>query len=327
MGQVATRGDLTRSPRRRVVAHRSRCVLSPRRERADAVAHRPESAPRAFAVHAHLRRSDTRTCPRTSFCSSATTDSSPTPPGKSSRKATRSASTSTTSEEREIADGFVPKTLDWRADVDWADVVVFDDVLGHGTLGARAAAEAASCVVGGTPYGDRLEDDRAFGQQELKNAGVSIIAQENFTSFDEAIAYVASNPNRYVIKPSGEAQNYKRLLFVGEEEDGRDIIQVLEDYKRAWSSRIKQFQLQRRIMGVEVATGAFFNGKEFVYSDVRELRAQEALPRRHRPLDRRDGHGDVLERAQQDLQRHAQEDGAAAAPRRATSATSTSTAS
>jgi phosphoribosylamine--glycine ligase len=49
---------------------------------------------------------------------------------------------------------------------------------------------------------------------------VSIIPQANFESFDEAMAYVAANPNRYVIKPSGEAQNFKRLLFVGEEEDG-----------------------------------------------------------------------------------------------------------
>ena len=37
-------------------------------------------------------------------------------------------------EEREIAEGFVPRSLDWRADLDWADVVVFDDVLGHGAL-------------------------------------------------------------------------------------------------------------------------------------------------------------------------------------------------
>ena len=28
--------------------------------------------------------------------------------------------------EREIADGFVPKTDDWVADVPWADVVIFD---------------------------------------------------------------------------------------------------------------------------------------------------------------------------------------------------------
>ena len=166
-------------------------------------------------------------------------------------------------EEQGIGDGFVAKSSDWKKDAAQADVVVFDDVLGHGTM-ADELRRSGKLVVGGTPYTDKLEDDRAFGQQELKDAGVSIIPQANFTSFDDAIAYVKQNPQRYVIKPSGEAQNYKRLLFVGEEEDGHDVLQVLEDYKRAWSDRIKEFQLQRRVMGVEVATGAFFNGKEFV---------------------------------------------------------------
>jgi len=166
-------------------------------------------------------------------------------------------------QERGIADGFVAKTDDWRREVDWAEVVVFDDVLGMGAL-AEELRNAGKPVVGGSPYTDRLEDDRAFGQQELKSVGVSIIPHENFTSFDEAVKYVEANPNRYVIKPSGEAQNIKRLLFVGEEDDGRDVIQVLQDYKRAWSDKVKEFQLQRRIMGVEVAVGAFFNAKEFV---------------------------------------------------------------
>jgi phosphoribosylamine--glycine ligase len=166
-------------------------------------------------------------------------------------------------EEKEIGDGFVPKTADWKSDLDWADVVVFDDVLGMGAMSEELKAKG-KLVVGGSAYTDRLEDDRGFGQAELKAAGVSIIPQENFTSFDDAVAYVTANPNRYVIKPSGEAQNEKRLLFVGEEEDGRDVIQVLGDYKRAWSAKIKEFQLQRRVVGVEVAVGAFFNGKEFI---------------------------------------------------------------
>ena len=167
-------------------------------------------------------------------------------------------------EVREMGDGFVPKVNDWRKQVDWADVVVFDDVLGAlGTM-AEELRQAGKRVVGGSPYTDRLEEDRAFGQQELKAAGVPIIPQENFSSFDEAIRFVGANPNRYVIKPSGEAQNIKRLLFVGEEEDGRDVIQVLEDYQRHLSATVKEFQLQRRIVGVEVAVGAFFNGKEFV---------------------------------------------------------------
>jgi phosphoribosylamine--glycine ligase len=119
-------------------------------------------------------------------------------------------------------------------------------------------------VVGGSAYSDRLEEDRAFGQQELKAAGVSIIPQENFTSFRDAVAYVKANPNRYVLKPSGEAQNIKRLLFVGEAEDGSDVIQVLHDYEQHLSGTVKEFQLQRRIIGVEVAIGAFFTGGAFV---------------------------------------------------------------
>lgn len=166
-------------------------------------------------------------------------------------------------EERQIADGFVEKSDDWRRDANWADVIVFDDVLGQGTEAQRLRRQG-KLVVGGTPYTDRLEDDRAFGQEELRAAGVGIIQQKNFTSFDEAIEFVRTNPHRYVIKPSGEAQNMKGLLFVGEEEDGQDVLQVLGDYKRAWSDKISHFQLQRRIQGVEVATGAFFNGREFV---------------------------------------------------------------
>lgn len=164
---------------------------------------------------------------------------------------------------KDIADGFVPKTDDWEADVDWADVIIFDDVLGFGKM-AEKLRKAGKLVVGGTEYTDKLEDDRSFGQEELKKAGVNIIPYQEFTAFDEAIKYVRENPNRYVIKPSGEAQNIKRLLFVGEEEDGKDVIQVLEAYSKVVKNKIKVFQLQRRMAGVEIAVGAFFNGTEFV---------------------------------------------------------------
>ncbi|MBU0635639.1 phosphoribosylamine--glycine ligase [Candidatus Micrarchaeota archaeon] len=167
-------------------------------------------------------------------------------------------------EERDIADGFVPKTDNWKKEVKWADVIVFDDVLGQGKK-AKKLREQGKHVVGGTPYTDRLEDDRAFGQEELKKAGIPIIPYRDFNSFDDAIRFVKEKPGRYVIKPSGIAANIKGLLFVGEEEDGKDVIQVLSDYQKAWSKKIPLFQLQNRVTGVEVAVGAFFNGKEFIY--------------------------------------------------------------
>ena len=165
--------------------------------------------------------------------------------------------------DKDIADGFVPKSKDWKKDAEWADIVVFDDVLGQGEK-AEALRKQGKAVVGGTPYSDRLEDDRAFGQEELKKVGIPILPYREFTDFDAAIAYVKENPDEYVIKPSGEAQNIKRLLFVGEEDDGKDVLQVLEAYKRTWSDEVKVFQLQHRVKGVEVAVGAFFNGKTYL---------------------------------------------------------------
>jgi len=166
--------------------------------------------------------------------------------------------------EKEIGDGFVPKVDSWEKEVDWADVIVFDDVLGEGTK-AKSLRDKGKFVVGGTPYTDKLEDDRAFGQEELKKYGVPIAPSWNFTDFQKAIDFVSQNPGKYVIKPSGEAQNLKRLLFIGEEEDGKDVLEVLKDYQKAWSKKIPVFQLQKKITGVEVAVGAFFNGKEFIY--------------------------------------------------------------
>ena len=165
--------------------------------------------------------------------------------------------------EKDVGDGFVDKVDDWQSLKDWAEVIVFDDI-GFGELAEKLRAEG-KFVVGGSVYTDKLENDREFGQTELRDAGVNTLPSWNFTSFDEAIEFVKKNPERYVIKPSGNAQNEKELLFVGEEEDGRDVEQVLEHYKLKWSNKIKFFQIQRYESGVEVGIGAFFNGHDFIF--------------------------------------------------------------
>src|SRR5258707_4281183 len=130
--------------------------------------------------------------------------------------------------ERAIADGFVPKSKDWERDAKWADIVVFDDTLGQGAK-AQALRATGKPVIGGSPYTDRLEDDRSFGQEELKNAGVNIIPYEDFESFDPSIEFVKKNPDRYVIKPSGEAQNVNLQLFVGQQDLREDPTRIPAD--------------------------------------------------------------------------------------------------
>lgn len=161
--------------------------------------------------------------------------------------------------EREIADGLVPKVDNWKEHVQWADVIVFDDV-GNGKKVEKLWKEGKH-VIGASTYSEKLELDRAFGQEELKAAGVNIIPYQAFSTFEEGITYIKEHPGKYVLKPHGST--IKTLLFVGEEDDGIDVIRVLEAYKRA-GTKIKEYQLQKRVQGVEVAVGAFFNGEEFL---------------------------------------------------------------
>lgn len=98
----------------------------------------------------------------------------------------------------QIADGFVPKTGGWRADLDRADVIVFDDVrvgtdVGTGELAHDLGAEG-HVGVGGTPNTDRTEAD-----------------------FETAVRFVRDDPDPCVIEPPGEVQNARRLLYVGQD--------------------------------------------------------------------------------------------------------------
>ncbi|AEN05040.1 hypothetical protein [Halolamina sp.] len=170
--------------------------------------------------------------------------------------------------DKEIGDGFVPKTDDWEAEVDWADVIVFDDIwvgtnIGTGELAQELRAQGKA-VVGGTPNTDHLEEDRGYAMEILEAHGVNTVEHHIFHDFDAGIQYVQENPAPYVIKPLGEVQNVKRLLYVGNDDDGGDVVDVLKAYKKAWGHRMKGFQLQRKVEGVEVAICGFFNGEEFI---------------------------------------------------------------
>ncbi|MDP2600408.1 MAG: phosphoribosylglycinamide synthetase C domain-containing protein, partial [Deltaproteobacteria bacterium] len=120
-------------------------------------------------------------------------------------------------------------------------------------------------VIGGSPYTDRLEIDREFGQAELKKSGVSILPNWHFTDYDEAIRFIKDKPGRYVFKPSGNnLSESKGLLFLGEEEDSGDLLAVLEQNKNIWKKKAPEFLLQKYISGIEVAVGAYFNGTDFL---------------------------------------------------------------
>lgn len=163
---------------------------------------------------------------------------------------------------REIGYGFVKKIKDWRKHIDWADVLIFD-YTGYGAECEELRAKG-KLVFGGTVYTDQLELDRNFGQNELKKHKINTLPFKEFNTFKEAITYVKQHPNAYVIKPSGETQELKQLLFVGTDDEGNDVVRILKAYEKSWGDDFGTFQLQRRVKGVEISVAAFFNGTRFL---------------------------------------------------------------
>ena len=166
--------------------------------------------------------------------------------------------------DKDVYEGILDRVEnDWQKHVEWADVIIFDDT-GFGAE-ADKLRKAGKKVVGGSVYADKLEDDRDFGQNEMKSVGMLTLPNAEFTNFDEAIKFLEKNPGRYVFKPCGQVSSeQKGLLFIGEEEDGKDLIEVMKHNKRVWSKKIQKFVLQKYASGVEIAVGAFFNGHDFV---------------------------------------------------------------
>lgn len=166
-------------------------------------------------------------------------------------------------EKTDAYEGLLDRIPDWKAHVDWADVVVFDDT-GFGK-DAEQLRKTGKLVVGGSIYTDRLEDDREFGQTEMKRAGMSILPYWNFNDYDTALAFIRENPGMYVYKPSGLIHSdLKGFLFIGKDDDGKDLYEILESNKMMLAKKIKQFQLQKFVSGVEIAVSAIFNGVDFL---------------------------------------------------------------
>ncbi len=166
--------------------------------------------------------------------------------------------------DKDVYDGFLEKIDDWKNFIDWADIIVFDDV-GFGKE-ADELRKNGKLVVGGSEYTDKLEENREFGQEEMKRVGMLTLPHWDFINHDTALSFIEQNPGRYVYKPSGSVpSDLKGILFLGKDEDGKDIHEILRSNKKVLEKKIKSFQLQKFASGVEIAVGAFFNGNDFIY--------------------------------------------------------------
>src|ERR1700760_3547403 len=99
---------------------------------------------------------------------------------------------------RDTLAGMVTHADDWRAELDWVraagddGIILFENTAERrGELQDALRADGFS-VIGGSAYGDRLENDRAFAQGVLAELGLSVCPVQEFSSGGEAIQFLKS---------------------------------------------------------------------------------------------------------------------------------------
>jgi phosphoribosylamine--glycine ligase len=167
-----------------------------------------------------------------------------------------------------VMQGMLSFTNDWRHELDWIrdagdeGVILFEGV-SDGKTQDELRAQGYN-VIGGSALGDRLEGDRAYGQQILRHADVDTIPTHEFADFDSALKFVRDAPRRYVLKLNGTGWQ-SNTTYLGEMESGADMLAMLGVTKKRWPrDHDVSFVLMDRVSGVEVGVGSFFNGREFL---------------------------------------------------------------
>lgn len=166
-----------------------------------------------------------------------------------------------------VLDGMITRTDDWRGDLDWVrggrgDGIVIFESTGYGPVQDRLRAEGHR-VIGGSALGDRLEHDRALGQRTFAAAGMRVAEVHRFTDFDAGIEHVRRTRRRWVFKLSGEGWASWRN-YVGQVEDGEDVIAFLELQRARWRGAHPEYVLMEHLAGVEVGVGGYFDGERFL---------------------------------------------------------------
>lgn len=168
----------------------------------------------------------------------------------------------------DVFGGMLARVDDWRLELPWIrqagaqGIIVFECAL-KGELQDELRRDGHR-VIGGSAYGDRLEGDREFGQQVLRDLGLKTARSHRFTAAASAIDFVRANPARYVLKYNGAGSERTRN-FVGDMDDGADIIALLDVRReREAPDAPPDFVLMEHLRGVEVGVGAFFDGEHFL---------------------------------------------------------------
>ncbi len=178
--------------------------------------------------------------------------------------------------------GLLARTADWQRELGWVREAGDDGLLLFESADMGGVQDALRAegfrVIGGCALGDRLEADRAHGQQVLRDAGLRTAATHAFDDWGAAAAFVRRRGGRWVLKFNG-AQAERQRNLVGQMDDGSDLLAVLElAAARQPAHERPDFVLMAYVQGIEVGVGAFFDGRQFLQPAVIDFEHKHLFP-------------------------------------------------
>jgi len=181
-------------------------------------------------------------------------------------------------EYSEIGGGFgVRKVRNWKDELSWVGkegLIIFDQS-GWGQVQDELREEGFS-VFGGSEGGDRLEFERANAQAIFRQLGMRTVPSIHFSSADDACEFVKKHNDRWVVKQNGHAD--KCFSYDGKFEDCRDMLNLLDNYKKFNGGECYSIDLQKRVEGVELAATRYFNGTDWVGPIMMNMEHKELFP-------------------------------------------------
>lgn len=177
--------------------------------------------------------------------------------------------------EKDCGDGLLEKVNNWQENIDWADVIFFDDIdQKHKGESAYKSSEWSQqvreqypdklVIGGGHEDIHRLENDRIFAQEVMQQCGIPIVEMHRFTSFDDAKKFVEENGDKgWAVKHNNQVDRDAAGVF----KTGEETIEFLDFLNKNWkelgNGEPPDFVLQERVEGIEIAVTAFFDGMHF----------------------------------------------------------------
>ncbi len=140
----------------------------------------------------------------------------------------------------------VPQVDDWKESLDWCDLVIFD--ANKMSEEWKIASKVKPCW-GGSPAGEKMEQDRDFAHGLMEKAGMKALTSDTFKTLEEAIKFVSKKKGLRVCKIVGGDADSEDII-ISEMEGAEDAIALMQRYIDS-GKKYDLVEVEERIIGVE----------------------------------------------------------------------------